>query len=135
MGRGRRSRGVQRANQPHLPRIGKPPASISHIIQHFQLVAHISKIGTKIGNFLCEKVILCRYYKHLKQHKIGKPMTGLFETLDRIEACLSEDLPMPITDLVAGLSSSATGLGDRLHARTRADLAGLILFPRLFPAA
>jgi Fic family protein len=62
----------------------------------------------------------------LKQHKIGKPMTGLFETPGRIEPCLPEVLPMPITDLVAGLSAAATGLGNRLHARTRADLAGLV---------
>mgnify|MGYP002715595213 FL=1 len=57
---------------------------------------------------------------------IGNAMTGLIETPGRIEPCLPDDLPLPVTDLVASLSARASILGSRLHARTRADLAGLV---------
>ena len=53
-------------------------------------------------------------------------MTGLFETPGRIEPCLPEVLPMPITDLVAGLSAAATGLGNRFTRVPVLTLAGLV---------
>src|SRR5688500_7055758 len=53
-------------------------------------------------------------------------MTDIIETPGRIEPCLPADLPMPINDLIAELSGASASLSNRLHSRTRADLAELV---------
>ena len=80
----------------------------------------------RIGRYWCITLFGPLYYRPLPTSMIGNAMTGLIETPGRIEPCLPDDLPLPVTDLVASLSARASILGSRLHARTRADLAGLV---------
>ena len=53
-------------------------------------------------------------------------MNVQLETSGRLEPCLLEQLPVPITDLIADIAAAAERLEGRLHPRTAASLADLV---------
>ena len=54
-------------------------------------------------------------------------MTALLETPSRIEPCLLEQTSPELVDLIATLAAAAERIGARLHPRTAASLADLVL--------
>jgi Fic family protein len=90
-------------------------------------------IGAEIGNhYAFYPIILCAI-RWFEKSKIGSArpesryakMTAP-EAPTRIEPCLLDEAGPAIIDLVASLSSSAAGLGARLHPRSAAGLADAV---------
>jgi Fic family protein len=52
--------------------------------------------------------------------------TNLIESVQRIEPARLEEMPEAISDIVAELAAAAAKLGNALHPRTAANLAGLV---------
>lgn len=51
---------------------------------------------------------------------------GALETTYRIEPCLLETFPAALADAISELAATSSALGQRLHPRTAASLAGLV---------